>query len=74
MHVRYLLSELEVRGDLHFLATALLAPLEMVVLAVRSASPGLGYSSSASFGGGLVTIVLPIPTPAASGGSAPPPR
>jgi AcrR family transcriptional regulator len=32
MHVRYLLSELHVRGDLGFLATALLAPLEMVVL------------------------------------------
>jgi AcrR family transcriptional regulator len=32
MHVRYLLSELHVLGDLHFLATALLAPLEMVVL------------------------------------------
>jgi AcrR family transcriptional regulator len=32
MHMRYLLSELGVRGDLHFLATALLAPLEMVVL------------------------------------------
>ena len=32
MHVRYLLSELDVRGDLYFLATALLAPLEMVVL------------------------------------------
>jgi AcrR family transcriptional regulator len=32
MHVRYLLGELGVRGDLTFLATALLAPLEMVVL------------------------------------------
>ena len=32
MHVRYLLSQLDVRGDLSFLATALLAPLEMVVL------------------------------------------
>ena len=32
MHVRYLLSELQVRGDLFFLATALLAPLEVVVL------------------------------------------
>jgi AcrR family transcriptional regulator len=32
MHMRYLLSQLEVRGDLFFLATALLAPLEMVVL------------------------------------------
>lgn len=32
MHVRYLLSELGVRGDVFFLATALLAPLEMVVL------------------------------------------
>lgn len=32
MHVRYLLGELGVRGDLVFLATALLSPLEMVVL------------------------------------------
>ena len=32
MHMRYLLSQLDVRGDLFFLATALLAPLEMVVL------------------------------------------
>ena len=32
MHVRYLLSELGVRGDLPVLATALLAPLEVVVL------------------------------------------
>ena len=32
MHVRYLLSELGVRGDIGFLATALLAPLEMVIL------------------------------------------
>jgi AcrR family transcriptional regulator len=32
MHVRYLLNELGVRGDVFFLATAILAPLEMVVL------------------------------------------
>jgi AcrR family transcriptional regulator len=32
MHVRYLLGELGVRGDIGFLATALLAPLEMVIL------------------------------------------
>jgi hypothetical protein len=32
MHVRYLLHTLDVRGDVGFLATALLAPLEMVVL------------------------------------------
>ena len=32
MHVRYLLGELGVNGDLLMLATALLAPLEMVVL------------------------------------------
>ncbi len=32
MHVRYLLGELGVTGDLLMLATALLAPLEMVVL------------------------------------------
>ncbi len=32
MHVRYLLDELDVRGDIAMLATALLAPLEMVIL------------------------------------------
>jgi AcrR family transcriptional regulator len=32
MHVRYLLDELDVRGDIALLATALLAPLEMVIL------------------------------------------
>jgi AcrR family transcriptional regulator len=32
MHVRYLLGEHGVRGDIAFLATALLAPLEMVIL------------------------------------------
>lgn len=32
MHVRYLLDELDVRGDIPLLATAILAPLEMVIL------------------------------------------
>jgi AcrR family transcriptional regulator len=32
MHLRYLLAELDVRGDLPFLTTALLAPLEVPVL------------------------------------------
>lgn len=32
MHVRYLLDELDVAGDIAILATALLAPLEMVIL------------------------------------------
>ena len=32
MHTRYLLSELGVRGDIPFLATALLAPLEVPIL------------------------------------------
>ena len=32
MHVRFLLRELGVEGDLPLLATALLAPLEVVVL------------------------------------------
>lgn len=32
MHVRYLLGELDVRGDLPFLATALMAPLEVPIL------------------------------------------
>jgi len=32
VHVRYLLSELGVEGDLIYLATALVAPLEMIVL------------------------------------------
>ena len=32
MHVRYLLSQLGVEGDLSYLATALVAPLEIIVL------------------------------------------
>ncbi len=32
MHVRYLLGELGVRGDIPLLATALFAPLEVVIL------------------------------------------
>jgi AcrR family transcriptional regulator len=32
MHVRYLLSELRVQGDIAILATALLAPLDVIVL------------------------------------------
>jgi AcrR family transcriptional regulator len=32
MHVRYLLAELDVRGDLPFLTTALMAPLEVPIL------------------------------------------
>jgi AcrR family transcriptional regulator len=32
MHVRFLLGELRVRGDLGYLATALLAPLELAIL------------------------------------------
>ncbi|UMG93097.1 TetR/AcrR family transcriptional regulator [Nocardioides sp. TF02-7] len=37
MHVRYLLSELGVTGDLPYLASALVAPLDMVVLGRRGA-------------------------------------
>lgn len=36
MHVRYLLGLLRVRGDIAFLATALLAPLEMVILSQQT--------------------------------------
>jgi hypothetical protein len=32
MHVRHLLGQLEVTGDLHFLAFAILAPLEAMAL------------------------------------------
>jgi len=32
MHVRYLLAELDVRGDIPLIATSLLAPLEVVIL------------------------------------------
>ena len=32
MHVRYLLGQLGVGGDLAYLATALVAPLEIIVL------------------------------------------
>lgn len=41
MHVRYLLGELEVRGDIAILATALLAPLEVVILLQQTGIEGI---------------------------------
>ena len=41
MHVRYLLSELGVEGDLRLLATALMAPLEAPILAQQVRIEGL---------------------------------
>ncbi len=38
MHMRYLLGELRVRGDIAILATALLAPLEVVILVQQTRS------------------------------------
>ncbi|WP_232677968.1 TetR/AcrR family transcriptional regulator [Nocardioides sp. R-C-SC26] len=43
MHVRYLLAELGVEGDLGYLATALLAPLEAVVLEQQLTHDGLDW-------------------------------
>jgi AcrR family transcriptional regulator len=40
-HVRYLLDELDVRGDVALLATALLAPLEAVILQQQVAIEGM---------------------------------
>jgi len=41
MHVRYLLGELRVQGDLPILATALLAPLEAVILTQQVRTEGM---------------------------------
>lgn len=41
MHVRYLLSELGVRGDVGLLATALIAPLEPVILRQQTLIDGI---------------------------------
>jgi len=41
-HVRYLLGELGVRGDIALLATALMAPLEVVVLRQQTRIEGMG--------------------------------
>jgi AcrR family transcriptional regulator len=40
-HVRYLLGELRVRGDIALLATALLAPLEVVILEQQTRTDGM---------------------------------
>ena len=40
-HVRYLLGELRVRGDIALLATALLAPLEVVILEQQTRNDGM---------------------------------
>ena len=40
-HVRYLLGELRVRGDIALLATALLAPLEVVILEQQTRRDGM---------------------------------
>ena len=41
MHVRYLLTELGVEGDLPLLATALLAPLEVPILLQQIEDEGM---------------------------------
>ena len=41
MHVRYLLGELGVRGDLAMLATALIAPIELVILRQQTEIEGI---------------------------------
>jgi AcrR family transcriptional regulator len=41
MHLRYLLDELEVAGDIALLATALMAPLEVVILEQQIGTEGM---------------------------------
>jgi hypothetical protein len=40
-HVRYLLGELRVRGDIALLATALMAPIEVVILRQQTRIEGM---------------------------------
>ena len=50
MHVRYLLGQLGVAGDLAYLATALVAPLEIIVLREQVDGPTCRWTGSSPAG------------------------
>jgi AcrR family transcriptional regulator len=65
MHVRYLLRELGVHGDIPFLATALLAPLEVPILEQQVEVEGASIEAFATSWADLVRRVVTAPvTPA----------
>ena len=63
MHVRYLLDELGVRGDIAFLATALLAPLEMIILVQQTEREHLPLDRVRAGWDDLVRRVIEAPAP-----------
>ena len=65
MHVRHLLNELGVRGDVPFLATALIAPLEVPILVQQVETEGLPTERILEGWADLVRRVVTAPvTPA----------
>ncbi|MGD9960866.1 TetR/AcrR family transcriptional regulator [Nocardioides sp.] len=57
-HVRYLLGELHVRGDIALLATSLLAPLELVILEQQTRIEGMSLNRVAAGWEDLVHRVI----------------
>jgi hypothetical protein len=58
MHQRYLKGELDVRGDIAFLATALLAPLEVPILEQQVETEGMSLERIHQAWGDLVRRVV----------------
>ncbi len=67
MHVRYLLDQLGVRGDIYILATALLAPLEVPILVQQSELERVPLDRVRAGWDDLVRRVVGAPAPPASG-------
>ena len=61
MHVRHLLNELGVRGDVPFLATALIAPLEVPILVQQVETEGLSTERILEGWADLVRRVVTAP-------------
>lgn len=70
MHVRYLLGELGVRGDLSLLATALLAPLEVPILEQQTDREHMALDRIEAGWDDLVRRVVTWPALASGGGDA----
>lgn len=63
MHLRYLLGELGVRGDIAMLATQLLAPLEVVILTQQTEIEGIPVARIRAAWDELVRRVVAAPVP-----------
>jgi AcrR family transcriptional regulator len=63
MHMRYLLDELGVRGDIAFLAAALLAPLEAIILVQQTEREHLPLDRVRAGWDDLVSRVIEAPGP-----------